>query len=275
MKKIFTLFAVLASLFVQSQTTEYTTGQTYTDAWTGWSTPVTTGTTGSSINGAYIYTFSGTNGMAHTIEIYRQFTINSNDLDLYLSATTQNATVSILYSTDNISYTEIGSQTWAPVPFSQSTLIVPTFNPVVPTFYLKLKIVGTFGSGGQSNFNNFKIDAVLNAGNSTTIAPTTTQNLVTSTNGTAITATELPSAATSREWKYSTTSGSGYVSFAPTQTGTSYTPNFATAGTYYVVCVSNFAGDIKTSNEVQINVTYNPQNELYLVLKTNCTKIIH
>lgn len=166
MKKIFALLAVLICFFAQSQTTEYTTGQTYPDAWTGWSTPVVTGTTGSSINGVNMYIFTGTNGVAHTIEIYRQFTINSNDLDLYLNATTQNTTVSILYSTDNVSYTEIGSQVWG-ATFSQSTLLIPTYNPVVSTFYLKLKIVGTFGSNGQSVFNNFKIDAVLNGGSAT------------------------------------------------------------------------------------------------------------
>ena len=164
MNKIITLLLSLMTVIAaQSQTTEYTTGQTYTDAWTGWSTPVTTGTTGSSINGANMYIFTGTNGVAHTIEIYRQFTINSNDLDLYLAATTQNATVSIQHSTDNVTYTEIGSQVWG-AGFSQSTLIVPTFNPITTTFYLKLKIVGTFGGSGQSVFNNLKIDAVLNSG---------------------------------------------------------------------------------------------------------------
>jgi hypothetical protein len=256
MKKLSTLLVGLLLAFAgQSQTTVYTTGQAYADAWTGWSTPVTTGTTAQSINGGNVYTFSGTNGVAHTIEIYRQFTINSNDLDLYLAATTQNATVSIWHSTDNVSYTQIGSQVWAPMPFSTSTLVVPTFDPISTTFYLKLKIVGTFGSGGQSNFNSLKIDAVLNSTNSVAVSPIATQNILTSTNGTVLSATEAPSAATSREWKYSTTSGSGYVSFSPTQTGTTYTPNFATAGTYYVVCVSNFSGDSQTSNQVQINVT--------------------
>jgi len=256
MKKLFTLLSCFFLLIAaKAQTTEYTTGQTYADAWTGWSTPVVTGTTGSNINGVNMYIFSGTNGVAHTIEIYRQFTINSNDLDLYLAATTQGTTVSVLYSTDNISYSEIGSQVWAPIPFSQSTIVIPTFDPVVSTFYLKLKIVGTFGGSGQSIFNSLKIDAVLNAGNSVSIAPTSTQNILTSANGTVLSSTEIPSAATSREWKYSLTSGSGYVSFGTAQTGTTYTPNFAVADVYYVVCVSNFAGDMQTSNEVQINVT--------------------
>jgi hypothetical protein len=255
MKKLSALLVGLLIAFSgQSQTTVYTTGQSYTDAWTGWSTPVTTGTTAQSINGAYIYTFSGMASSAFTIEIYRQFTIDSDDLDIYLGATTQNATVSVLISTDNVSYTEIGSQVFGP-GFATSTLVIPTIDPAATTFYLKLKMVGTFASPAQSNFNNLKIDAVLNSTNSVAVSPAATQNILTGANGTLLTATEAPSAATSREWKYSTTSGSGYVSFAPTQTGATYTPNFATAGTYYVVCVSNFSGDVQTSNQVQINVT--------------------
>lgn len=255
MKKLFTLLSCFFLLLAaKSQTTEYETGQTYPDAWTGWSIPVVTGITSSSVNGANIYQFNGVASTPFTVETYRQFTINSNDLDLYLVATTQNAIVSIEYSTDNVSYSEIGTQTWG-AGFAVSTLIVPTFDPVVPTFYLKLKMIGVFGSPAQTNFNSLKIDAVLNTGNSVSIAPTATQNILTSANGTVLTSTELPSAATSREWKYSLTSGSGYVSFGVAQTSTTYTPNFATADTYYVVCVSNFAGDIQTSNEVQINVT--------------------
>jgi hypothetical protein len=257
MKKLATLlFAFLFAFAGQTQTTVYTTGQTYlpADAWTGWSTPVTTGTTSQSINGAYIYTFSGNLSSAFTVEIYRQFTINTNDMDIYLGATTQNATVSVLISTDNVSYTQIGSQVFG-AGFATSTLVIPTVDPGASTFYLKLKMVGTFGSPSQTNFNNLKIDAVVNSANSVSVAPATTQNLLEGVNGTVLTATEAPSAATSREWKYSTTSGSGYVSFAPAQTGTTYTPNFATAGTYYVVCVSNFSGDAQTSNQVQINVT--------------------
>ncbi|MBK6526394.1 MAG: T9SS type A sorting domain-containing protein [Crocinitomicaceae bacterium] len=255
MKKLSTLlFGVLLAAAGQSQTTVYTTGQTYADAWTGWSTPVTTGTTSQSINGANIYTFSGMASTAFTIEIYRQFTINTSDMDLYLGATTQNATVSVWISADNVSYTQIGSQVFG-AGFATSTIVIPTVNPPSTTFYLKLRMVGTFASPAQSNFNNLKIDAVLSSTNSVSISPLTTQNILTSTNGTVLTATEAPSAATSREWKYSTTSGSGYVSFSSAQTGTTYTPNFATAGTYYVVCVSNFSGDSQTSNQVQINVS--------------------
>ncbi len=88
------------------------------------------------------------------------------------------------------------------------------------------------------------------------ISPTDVQSILVNQNGTELTVTETP-AADSRQWKYSTTSGSGYGAFSPDQTGTSYTPNFATAGTYYVVCVSNFGGNLVTSNEVQINVGVN------------------
>ncbi|MBK7128500.1 MAG: PCMD domain-containing protein [Crocinitomicaceae bacterium] len=90
--------------------------------------------------------------------------------------------------------------------------------------------------------------------NSVTISPSATQNILANTNGTTMTATESPSAASSREWQYSTTSGSGYVSFGTPETGTTYTPNFASVGTYYIICESDFAGDIQISNEVTIMV---------------------
>lgn len=255
MKKFFTLVLGMAvSLFTMAQTTEYTTGQTYSDPWTGWSTPIVTNISGSSVNGADVYTFAGSMGNAYTIETYKQISINSNDLDFYFAATTQNATFSIEFSTDNVSYTQIGTQTVG-AGFALSTLVVPTFDPVVSTFYIKLKMSGTFGSPSSAFYNNLRIDAVLNSGNSVSVAPTTVQNILEGVNGTTLTATEAPSAATGREWKYSTTSGSGYVSFGTAQTGTTYTPNFASAGTYYVICESNFSGDVQTSNEVQINVS--------------------
>ncbi|MEO9532230.1 MAG: T9SS type A sorting domain-containing protein [Crocinitomicaceae bacterium] len=254
MKKIFTFLSVCFLGMSFAQTTEYTTGQTYGDPWTGWSTPIETGVNASSVNGADIYTFSGTNGQAYSVETYRQFTINSNDIDIYLSATCANSTVSVEYSTDNVSYTQIGSQTHG-TGFVNQTLIIPTHDPVTSTFYLKIKVVGTWGSPSSLQLNNFKIDAVLNSGSSVSIAPTTTQNILEGANGTTLTASESPSAADSREWMYSTTSGSGYMPFSPAETGTSYTPNFASAGTYYVICESTFSGTPMNSNEVQVVVT--------------------
>ena len=101
--------------------------------------------------------------------------------------------------------------------------------------------------------NGSNISIVL-AGNS--VAPSTTQNLGANSNGNTLTVTETP-AATSRQWEYSTTSGGPYAAFSVAQTGTTYTPNFSTAGTYYVVAVSSYTGLTITSNQVQINVVEN------------------
>lgn len=97
-------------------------------------------------------------------------------------------------------------------------------------------------------------DITINlAASTSTIAPVTQQNILTSTNGTLLTVTESP-AGSSREWKYATVSGGPYSSFTPTETGTSYTPNFATAGTYYIVCESQIGGMVR-SNEVVVVVS--------------------
>ena len=161
--------------------------------------------------------------------------------------------MSIEYSEDNLSWNSIGSLTYGP-GFAYQTLTIPTFNPVPTIFYLKLKMTGTAGSPAQAQLNNLKIDADLSA-ETVSIAPSSIQNILTNVNGTLLTATELPANASSREWKYSTSSGSGYTSFATSQTTTSYTPNFSTIGTYYVICESNFSGTTTVSNEVRINVT--------------------
>ncbi|MBK9192533.1 MAG: PCMD domain-containing protein [Crocinitomicaceae bacterium] len=90
--------------------------------------------------------------------------------------------------------------------------------------------------------------------NTVTISPSATQNLLVGQNGTLLTATETPSAASSREWKFSTVSGSGYTSFGTAETGLTYTPNFGALGTYYIICESDFSGDVQISNEVTIMV---------------------
>lgn len=110
-----------------------------------------------------------------------------------------------------------------------------------------------FGNSVTSNEVEINVSVAVN--NDVSIAPNSTQNLIENQAGTDLTASETPNSADSREWMYTTTSGSGYTSFSPTETGLSYTPEFATAGTYYVVCVSDFGGgDIVTSDEVEINV---------------------
>jgi hypothetical protein len=85
------------------------------------------------------------------------------------------------------------------------------------------------------------------------IAPTATQNIPESVAGTQISVTENP-AGTSREWKYGTSSGGPYSVFAPDETGTTYTPLFVTAGTYYVICESQIGGITVPSSEATIMV---------------------
>ncbi len=102
---------------------------------------------------------------------------------------------------------------------------------------------------GSDNGVDMAVDQFNNS-----IAPTSTQNIMHGVNGTAIAVTS--SQTSTSQWKYSTTSGSGYGSFAPAETGSSYTPNFVAPGTYYVVAVStNSYNDSVTSAEVQIDVT--------------------
>lgn len=92
---------------------------------------------------------------------------------------------------------------------------------------------------------------------STAVTPATAQTLAINTAGTQLTVTETP-AATSREWRYSTTSGGPYTSFAPPSTGSNFTPQFATAGVYYVVALSTYPGGFVTkSNEVVVTVVGN------------------
>lgn len=90
------------------------------------------------------------------------------------------------------------------------------------------------------------------------VAPVTAQNIATGANGATLTVTEQ-STPSSRQWYYATVSGGPYTNLIGGATGTTYVPNFATAGTYYVVCVSTFACGTITSNQVQINVIDVPE----------------
>lgn len=113
------------------------------------------------------------------------------------------------------------------------------------TGYLVRAVAG--GSTASANPMAFTINNVA-------IAPTADQALATNANGSALTATETPTGA-SRQWYYSTTSGSGYTNAIGGATGTSYVPNFAAAGTYYVVAQTTFGACTATSNEVKVTVT--------------------
>lgn len=162
MIRIFTLLAVFLTGFAFAQTTEYTTGNGTTDDWTGWSSPVVTGVTADSYTGIHSWQFSGMNSQNYTIETYRQFNINSDDIDIYFNCLTQDATFSIEHSPDNGTYTEIGTSTVG-AGYSIHNLLIPTFNPASPSFFLKIKVSGTFGSPSNTQLYDFKIDAVLNS----------------------------------------------------------------------------------------------------------------
>ncbi|MBK8658171.1 MAG: T9SS type A sorting domain-containing protein [Bacteroidetes bacterium] len=96
--------------------------------------------------------------------------------------------------------------------------------------------------------NEVQVDVIGN-----NITPSAPQTLTINTNGNTLTVNET-APATAREWKFTTTQGTNYVSFTPAQTGTTYTPNFSSNGTYFVVCVSDINGVPVTSNEVEITV---------------------
>ncbi len=84
-----------------------------------------------------------------------------------------------------------------------------------------------------------------------------TQTIEVGANGNPLNVTETGTAI-SREWKYATTSGGPYTSFAPAQTSTSLTPNFSLYGTWFIICESTFPNSIvKTSNQVEIDVVDN------------------
>ena len=171
MKHFYTLLLFVFLLSISfAQTTVYTTGQNNSDPWTGWTTPVTTNVSNSSVNTADIYTFSlsGGSGASYSIETTRAFNIQSTDIDIYLAATTQNATLSVEYSEDNSTWTSIGSVSYG-AGFAQQTLIIPTYAPGAVNFYLKIKMIGTVGSPSNASLNNLKIDAVLSSGIKPTI----------------------------------------------------------------------------------------------------------
>jgi hypothetical protein len=113
------------------------------------------------------------------------------------------------------------------------------------TGYLVRAVVG--GNIGSPNPTPFTINNVA-------IAPTADQTLATTTNGTTLTATETPAGA-SRQWYYSTTLGGSYTTAISGATATTYTPNFAVPGTYYVVVQSSFGTCSVFSNEIKVTAT--------------------
>ncbi|MDW8273458.1 MAG: PCMD domain-containing protein [Chitinophagales bacterium] len=130
-------------------------------------------------------------------------------------------------------------------PAQNATSFTPNF-PNAGIYYIVCET--SYPGGTIVRSNEVTITVVSNQ-----ITPASPQSLLINTPGTTLTVTES-APASSREWKYTTTSGSNYISFNPIQTGLSYTPQFANPGIYYVVCQSNISGVVVTSNEVTISV---------------------
>ena len=98
---------------------------------------------------------------------------------------------------------------------------------------------------------NAQISEGNDSGNS--ISPTEIQTTFIGVPCSSIGVVETP-VATSREWKYSTTSGSGYQSFSPVLTSKYAYPIFYESGVFYVVCESIIDGETYVSNEITVVV---------------------
>src|SRR5690554_2408418 len=137
------------------------------------------------------------------------------------------------------------------VPFDYS-------GPSIDAQYILVSLISSHNPGTGVNGATLYVDdleLIYNA-NKVEIAPIAVQNLFVNESGNILTATETPNAAssvTARQWKSSTTAGRPYTAIAG-ETGTTYTPSFSTAGTYYVVCETDFDGDVVVSNVVQVIV---------------------
>jgi len=116
------------------------------------------------------------------------------------------------------------------------------------TYYWSVQAIdNSFAGSAFASENTFTVQY------STSIFPTDEQSLVINQNGTLLNVTES-TPASSRQWKYSTTSGGPYTVVISGATGLSYTPNFPDWGTYFVVCESVINAVQYISNEVKIDV---------------------
>ncbi|MCW3124966.1 MAG: hypothetical protein JWO03_624 [Bacteroidetes bacterium] len=162
------------------------------------------------------------------------------------NGTTLNVTETPAAASREWKYATVSGGPYQSFPVAQTGSSYIPNSPVAGTFYVVC--VSAYAGGLAITSNEVIINVVSNS-----IAPTTSQSLLTGVSGNMLTVTETPTGA-SREWKYATTSGGSYSSFTTAQTGTTYTPVFNTSGTYYVVCQSVISGVTVTSNEVIVSV---------------------
>ncbi|MDF1570552.1 MAG: T9SS type A sorting domain-containing protein [Bacteroidales bacterium] len=150
----------------------------------------------------------------------------------------------------------ITSQEWKYATQSGGTYV--SFDPAQTgtTLTASFDAAGTYyvvceGSDGTDTY--VSDEAIVNVV-SVEITPAETQELLEYEEGALLTVTENI-APDSREWKSSTTSGSGYASFSPARLSDTYRPFFAAEGTYFVVCESVYGGKGILSNEVEVIVS--------------------
>ncbi|MFH0842372.1 MAG: VCBS repeat-containing protein, partial [Bacteroidota bacterium] len=114
------------------------------------------------------------------------------------------------------------------------------------TYYWSVQATDNTLAGSE-----FAVESSFTIVFSSSIAPVDDQVLIANQDGTTLTVTES-STPSSRRWKYSDVSGGPYTNTITGATSVSYTPNFTSFGTYYVVCESTKDAVAYTSNEVKI-----------------------
>ncbi len=116
--------------------------------------------------------------------------------------------------------------------------------------FYRIRVIGSdpavFGSNNGTDLVIYQFSAI--------ISPSAPQSINLFTNGTPLTvAVNDPNA--TLVWKYSTVSGGPYTNIVPANNSTTYTPNFSSPGTYYIIVeAQNTLNDVVVSNEVEINV---------------------
>ncbi|OFY65607.1 MAG: hypothetical protein A2Y71_16695 [Bacteroidetes bacterium RBG_13_42_15] len=135
---------------------------------------------------------------------------------------------------------------------------IPAKGNQVNSWTIRNLTAGTYNWSVQAIDNTFAGSAFAVEGSftvvfSNSVAPAGEQVLDLNQDGAVLTVTESAVPA-SRQWKYSTVSGGPYNQVIAGATGTTYTPNFSSLGTYFVVCESVYNLNTYTTNEVKIRV---------------------
>lgn len=252
----------------------YTSGNVFTaqlsDATGSFANPVNIGTTTSTTSGTISATIpaataSGTGYRVRVVSSTPSITGTNNGADFevrnvnnsiapsaaqYIAASTNGTTVTVTESSGSTGRNwKYANSTGGPYNAFTPAQTATTYTPNFATAGIYYVVVETSYPGGLTVQSSELVVTV----ESNSVSPSGSQSLLVGVNGNQLSVIES-NTATSREWKYATTSGGAYSSFSPTETGANYTPVFASAGTYYVVCESVINGVTVTSNEVVVSV---------------------